>query len=231
MMASVQEMLGVRRNEFLPASLLFLYLFLVIGAYIIGQSVGDALFLSVYPKHLPLAIVATAVVVGVVVSAYIRLSHRLRLEPLMAGTLLFFAGACALFWWLSRGHPRLAYPLIYILVYTVGAMGPTIGWTLANYLLTTREARRVFGFIGAGAILGGTFCGFLTHAATPRYVRPETLLLLAAFLPGTAGWRPARSTPSANWAFTNCGNRPGTSRWATTRCWSKRAGARSVALE
>ena len=187
MMASVQKMLGVRRNEFLPASLLFLYLFLVIGAYIIGQSVGDALFLSVYPKHLPHAIVATAVVVGVVVSAYIRLSHRLRLEPLIAGTLLFFAGACALFWWLSRGHPRLAYPLIYVLVYTVGAMGPTIGWTLANYLLTTREARRVFGFIGAGAILGGTFCGFLTHAATPRYVRPETLLLLmAAFLAACA---------------------------------------------
>ena len=111
---------------------------------------------------------ATAVVVGIVVSVYIRLSHRLRMEPLIAGTLLFFSGAFALFWWLSRAHPRLACPLIYILVYTVGAMGPTIGWTLANYLLTTREARRVFGFIGAGAILGGAFCGFLTHAATPR---------------------------------------------------------------
>jgi AAA family ATP:ADP antiporter len=187
MMASVQKMLGVRREELLPASLLFLYLFLVIGAYIMGQSVGDALFLSVYPKHLPHAIVATAFVVGMVVSAYIRLSHRLRLQPLIAGSLLFFAGAFALFWWLSKGHARLAYPLIYILVYTVGAMGPTIGWTLANYLLTTREARRVFGFIGAGAILGGTFCGFLTHAATPRYVRPETLLLLvAAFLAACA---------------------------------------------
>jgi len=111
MMASVQKMMGVRRDEFLPASLLFLYLFLVIGAYIIGQSVGDALFLSVYPKRLPHAIVATAVVAGIVFSVYIRLSHRLRMEPLIAGTLLFLAGAFALLWWLSQAHRRLAYVL------------------------------------------------------------------------------------------------------------------------
>ena len=49
----VQRMFSMRRDEVGPASLLFFYLFLIVGAYIMGKSVGDALFLAVYPKHLP----------------------------------------------------------------------------------------------------------------------------------------------------------------------------------
>ena len=73
------------------------------------------------------------------------------------------------------------YPLLYTWVYTVGALAPTMGWTLANHSLTTREARRVFGFIGAGAILGAPCAGFLTTALTRRpHLKPETLLLVIA---------------------------------------------------
>jgi len=35
-----------------------------------------------------------------------------RRNELLPDSLLFFAGAAAPFWWLSKGHPRLAYPLI-----------------------------------------------------------------------------------------------------------------------
>ncbi len=179
MIAYLEKALNVRRHELAPASLLFFYLFLVIGSYIIGQSVGDTLFLSVFPNHLPHAIIATALLIGAFVSVYIRLSQRVRLEPLIIGALLFFSLSFGLFWWLTRFNGKLVYPLVYIWVYTAGAMGPTMGWTLANYILTTREARRVFGFIGAGAILGAIFAGFLTAAAT-RHVRSETLLLAVA---------------------------------------------------
>jgi AAA family ATP:ADP antiporter len=175
----LENALNVRRNEFTPASLLFIYLFLIIGCYVMGQAVGVSLFLNAYPKSLPHAMIATAIVVGVFASVYIRLSRRIRMEFLMIGSLLFFASSFALFWWLTRSSGKWVYLLIYIWVYMTGAMGPTMGWTLANFALTTREARRIFGFIGAGAVLGGPCAGFITADALRHgRVRPETLLLV-----------------------------------------------------
>jgi AAA family ATP:ADP antiporter len=111
--------------------------------------------------------------VGIFASAYIRLSHRLRLESLVIGSLLFLALGFIGFWGLTRRTETWVYPLIYTWVYTVGALVPTMGWTLANHSLTTREARRVFGFIGAGAILASC-AGFLTTALTVRRTEPES---------------------------------------------------------
>jgi AAA family ATP:ADP antiporter len=179
MITHVQRMFSMRRDEVGPASLLFFYLFLIIGAYLMGQAVGDSLFLSVYPKHLPYAMIGSAITIGAFVSVYIRLSRRLRLEPLIVTTLLFFALSFASFWWLTHFASRWVYLLVYVWVYAAGAMGPMMGWTLANYALTTREARRVFAFIGAGAILGGTFVSFFTADMVSRgHVRPQTLLLV-----------------------------------------------------
>src|SRR5438874_1845082 len=177
------RVLGVRPGEGRPASLLFFYLFLMIGAYIMGQAVGDALFLSVFPRHLPYAMIGSAMVIGFFVSAYIRLSHRVRLESLITGTLLFFSLSFIVFWWATQYPYRIVYLLVYAWVYAMGAMGPMMGWTLANYTLTTREARRLFGFIGAGAILGATFVGFFTaDVMNHGHLRPKTLLLVMAFL-------------------------------------------------
>ncbi len=181
MIRYLERALNVKREELAPAALLFVYLFFAIGCYIMGQSVGDALFLSEFPNYLPHGIIATAVVVGIFTSVYIRLSHRVRLEQMVIGSLLFFAAGYAIFWWLARSGDAWVYPLLYTWVYTVGALAPTMGWTLANHSLTTREARRVFGFIGAGAILGAPCAGFLTAALTRQAgLKPETLLLLIA---------------------------------------------------
>jgi len=181
MVAYLERLLNVRRKELAPASLLFLYLFLAIGCYYMGQSVGDALFLSAFRNYLPHVYIATALTVGIFTSAYIRLSHRLRLEPLITASLLFFALSFVLFWWLTSLFGKGAYPFIYIWVSMTGALAPAMGWTLANYCLTTREARRVFGFVGAGANLGAPCAGFLTAGLTKSaHVRPETLLLVLA---------------------------------------------------
>ena len=183
MNSHVQRMFSMRRDEVGPATLLFFYLFLVIGAYLMGQAVGDSLFLSVYPKHLPYAMIGSAITIGAFVSAYIRLSRRLRLEPLIIVTLLFFALSFTGFWWLTHFVSRWVYMLVYVWVYALGAMGPMMGWTLANYLLTTREARRVFAFIGAGGILGGAFVSFFTADVLSRgLVRLQTPFLAISFM-------------------------------------------------
>jgi ATP:ADP antiporter, AAA family len=181
MIEYVEKTLNVRRGEFGAASLLFAYLFLIIGCYIMGQATGKAMFLKAYPTGLPVAMMGTSVVVGLFATGYIRLSHRIRVEWMMIGSLLFFATCFAGFWWLTHYPGRLVYGLVYAWVYLTGAMGPTMGWTMANYVLSTREARRVFGFIGAGACLGAPAGGFLTasliHSAN---VHRQTLLLIVA---------------------------------------------------
>jgi AAA family ATP:ADP antiporter len=176
-------MFSMRRDEVSRASLLFFYLFLMIGAYMMGQAAGNALFLKAFPRHLPYAMIASALTIGAFVSAYIRLSSRLRLEPLVIATLLFFALCFTVFWWLTHFKAPWVYLLVYVWVYALGAMGPTMGWTLANYVLTTREARRVFAFIAAGGILGGTFMSFFTADVLGRgHVRPQTLFLAITFI-------------------------------------------------
>jgi AAA family ATP:ADP antiporter len=177
-------MFSMRRDEVGPASLLFFYLFLIIGAFMMGKAVGNGLFLSVFAKRLlPYAMIGSSITSGAFVPAYIRLSHRLRLELLINATLLFFALSFTSFWWLTHFKSRWVYLLVYVTVYAVGAMGPMMGWTLANYVLTTREARRLFAFIGAGGILGGTFVSFFTADLVSRgHVPPQTLLLAVAFI-------------------------------------------------
>ncbi|PYV30953.1 MAG: hypothetical protein DMG22_18610 [Acidobacteria bacterium] len=72
MAIDVEKLLNVRRSELRTASLLFFFLFLAIGSYIIGISVGLAMFLNAYPNGLPHVIMATALVVAGFISIYRR---------------------------------------------------------------------------------------------------------------------------------------------------------------
>jgi len=71
---------------------------------------------------------------------------------LLVGSQFFFATNCVLFWALAHYY----HPTCFIRHSTLGrpvrsARADQV-WTLANYLLTTREAKRIFGMVGGGAI-------------------------------------------------------------------------------
>jgi AAA family ATP:ADP antiporter len=107
----------------------------------------------------------------------VRLARRTSLRNLMIGSQLFFAANCGVFWVLANFyHPAWLYPVFYIWVGMFGVLAPTQVWTLANYLLTTREAKRVFGMVGGGAILGSVFAGFLSKSVAHAF-GTESLLL------------------------------------------------------
>ena len=61
----------------------------------------------------------------------------------------------------SRTRAGGLFIAIYIWVGVFSVLAPTQVWTLANYVLTTREAKRAFGLIGSGAILGWIVGGFV----------------------------------------------------------------------
>ena len=58
-------------------------------------------------------------------------------------------------------------------------LAPSQVWTLANYVMTTREAKRSFGFIGSGAILGWIVGGFATRAGVSRFGTENMLAFVA----------------------------------------------------
>jgi len=158
-------------------------LFLTISAYVIGKVARDALFLTQFPAvQLPYADIASGVLVGFVVVLYLQAGRRFSLGNLLIASPLFFAATSALFWLLTfYSRPARLYPVFYVWVGMIGVLAPTQVWTMANYLLTTREAKRIFGMVGGGAVAGWIFGGYLAKMVT-RFFGTESLLLFMSFL-------------------------------------------------
>jgi ATP:ADP antiporter, AAA family len=159
-------------------------LFLVISCYVIGKVARDALFLARFQAvQLPYADIASGIFVGFVVAGYLRLGRYTSLRILLVASQLFFAANCAAFWMIAHFyHPAWLYPVFYIWVGIFGVLAPTQVWTLANYLLTTREAKRVFGMVGGGAILGWVFAGFVSKSVARAFGTESLLLWMAPLL-------------------------------------------------
>ena len=64
---------------------------------------------------------------------------------------------------------------------------PTQIWTLANYVLTTREAKRVFGMVGGGGVAGWIFSGYFSKAMTRSFGTESLLLGMVVFVLICAG--------------------------------------------
>lgn len=159
-------------------------LFLIISSYVTGRVARDALFLARFQAvQLPYADIASAILVGIVVVGYVRLARRISLGNLLIGSQFFFATNCVFFWLLAHYyHPGWLYPAFYVWVGLFGVLAPTQVWTLANCLLTTREAKRVFGIVGGGAILGAIFAGFFSKTIAKAFGTESLLLGMAALL-------------------------------------------------
>jgi AAA family ATP:ADP antiporter len=196
----IERALNIQPGDLGRGMLLCTCLFLIMGSYVTGRVARDALFLARFQAvQLAYADISSAVLVGIVVVGYVRLGRRISLRTLVVGSEFFFATNCVLFWALARYyHPAWLYPAFYIWVGVFGVLAPTQVWTLANYLLTTREAKRIFGLVGSGAILGATFAGFFSKTVAMSFGTESLLLgmallmLICAVLMGTV-WQSWKS--------------------------------------
>lgn len=184
MLRRLERVLDLRPGELARGLLLFAYLFFVIGSFTVGKAVRDALFIDEFGAMLlPYADMAIAAIVGVWVSIYLRISRRVDVRTLLMGSLGFFAVNCVVFWYLTRvSDAAWLTPVIYVWVGMFGVVAPAQVWTLANYVVTTREAKRLFGFVGSGATAGWIIGGFVTRFTATRFGAESTLLGMAAAL-------------------------------------------------
>lgn len=187
-----QRVLGLTPRELGRAFPLGAYLFLTMAGSVASKAARDAMFLDRFPAtSLPYVDIAVAVLVGLIAGAYIRLGARTNLRNVQIASLLTFAATALVFWWSAReatgpgGSPDstgVVFVLIYVWVGALSVLVPTQVWTLASFVMTTREAKRAFGLVGSGAILGWIFGGLATRELVDRYGTESTLLWVAVTL-------------------------------------------------
>ncbi len=164
----IAALFRINRSEGPTALLMFMYFFLVLAMYMIGKAARDAMFIGAFGAlKLPYALVAQAVALSLLVAVYIKCSRRMNHYKLSMISLLSFAGSSLALWIANcQGNPQLVF-VFYVWVGVVGAIAPMQVWTMANLIYNAREAKRLFGFVGSGGILGSIFGGFVTRKFAP----------------------------------------------------------------
>lgn len=173
-------MVPVRKGEGMKAFLMFLYFFLTIASYYIIKPVRDSLFLTRFgAENLPYVWLATIFVLSGIVSVYVRFAGKLKKNVLLSSTVLFFICNLAVFWWLAGTGWHWLAAVFYVWVSIFSIMVVTQFWLFTNDIFNPREAKRLFGFVGSGGILGGFTGGLITSRAV-MLVGTRNLLLVAA---------------------------------------------------
>src|ERR1043165_1092230 len=180
----LERALTLRPGDLGPGLLLCSCLFLIMSSYVVGKVAGDALFLARFQaRQLAYVDIVSAFVVAMVIAGYVYLARRFSLLALLVASMLFFASNCGVFWVLAHSyHPGWLYPVFYVWVKIFGVLAPAQIWTLANYVLTTRDAKRVFGLVGGGAISGWIFAGYFCKTIVKVFNTESLLLGMASFL-------------------------------------------------
>jgi AAA family ATP:ADP antiporter len=181
----IGRLFDIREGEGLKASLMFAYIFFIIASLLVVKPVRNSLFLTRFGvAQLPYAFILVAIIAAAVTKVYSKYAHRVRLNVLMIYTILVSVGSLILFWLflhLDYQGGWFIYAL-YVWVAIFGGICTSQFWLLANYVFDAREAKRLFGFVGAGAISGGILGGYLTKFLAPALGTENLIFLSIAFL-------------------------------------------------
>ncbi|MGB7393410.1 MAG: Npt1/Npt2 family nucleotide transporter [Pricia sp.] len=180
----VQKTFDVRQGEFRVALYMLSYIFLVIAVLMIIKPTINALFLSdLGVEQLPFAFLAVAATAIGSSFFYSRALARFPLNRIIKTTIFVSAVILIGFGMLLKLNALSGWLLyfFYVWVAIYAVLSASQFWVLANLVYSVREAKRLFGFIGSGAIMGGIFGGYLTSLLVPL-IGNDNLIFLAALL-------------------------------------------------
>lgn len=181
---ALESMLGVSSEELRMAAGMFAYQLLVVSTFIVGRTVRDTLYLKrIGAEELPIMYVVSAAAVALVGLFYSRVADRFRRDR-SARAMLLAAGVLMASIWCAihfASGTWIWYPILYVLVEVVGSVTIIQFWTLANDIFTSQQAKRMFGFIGAGGVIANIACG-LSVGGLSLIMGPANLLLVDAGL-------------------------------------------------
>lgn len=181
----VRSAVDVREGERPVVALMFGYGFLALTSYYVIKPVRNSIFVDrVGADQLPFVYILTAVFVIALMVVYSRYVERVGRLELLLWSLGALSAVLVGFWWLLRGGSTFWTSGAF---YIFGKLYPLIlvsqFWLVANLLFSTSQARRLFGPIGVGLILGGV-AGSVVSGAMAEVVGSEALLLIAVGILG-----------------------------------------------
>jgi len=180
----LRDVFDIREGEYRRAILMQLNIFLIISTLLIVKPAVNGLFLAkLGAESLPNAFVLVAIFAGLVSLFYSRILSRIPLNTIIVRTMILSVATLILFGVLLRLNFMEGWVLysFYIWVAIFAVLTASQFWILANIVFNPREAKRLFGFIGAGAIAGGIFGGYLTSLIA-ELISSENLPFVAASL-------------------------------------------------
>ena len=189
---ALSPLVEVRREESLTAVMMFAYSFLAMTAYNILKPITRSKFITdLGPDNLPYVLLAAGILIGVLMTAYSWLMARLPERGALPITQVAMAASMFGFWFLFQTGASWVSVAFYLLGLLLGVLLISQFWTLANLVYDPRQAKRLFGFIGGGASLGGIVGSAVLKSYTNQIGTTNmllisgTLMLVCAFLMAT----------------------------------------------
>ena len=175
----------IRDGEIRISFFMQLYVFLLITVLLMVKPTVNALFLSkLGASQLPYAFVLTALIAVLTSYFYNKAIKKYLLRNIATGTLVFF-GVCFILLSVLMHFKTLPNWVLYGYYLSVALFAVLVTsqfWIIANMVYNAREAKRLFGFIGAGAIAGGIFGGYLTSIIAPAFGNKIVILVAAVLI-------------------------------------------------
>ena len=194
----LRRLVEVRQEESGAVLLMFSYSFLAMTAYNMVQPITRSKFISAHgAENLPYVVLASIVLIALLMQFYSKLGRLMPGRWIIPVTQAVMVGLLVLFWTLyadpatqsdARPVETSAFQgWVATALYWFGQIYAilliTQFWTLANLIFDPRQAKRLFGFIGAGSSLGGLVGGSLP-AFFVQTLGSRHLLLVSAVVLG-----------------------------------------------
>lgn len=179
----LSPIVDVRKEESATAFLMFAYSFLAMTAYNAIKPLTRSKFISdLGADNLPYVLLAAGFLIGILMAGYAWLMARL---PRRWGLPITQAGMAALllvFWFLFHTNATWVTVAFYLAGLILGVLLISQFWTLANIVYDPRQAKRLFGFIGGGAPLGGiagsALASYAKQIGSVNLILPSAALML-----------------------------------------------------
>jgi len=179
----LSPLVDLRKEEGPTAFLMFAYSFLAMASYNTIKPFTRAAFITdLGAENLPYVLLASGFIIGILMTGYAWSLARLPQRWALALVQVLMTGVLLAFWSLFQTGATWVSVAFYVMANMLGVLLISQFWTVANLVYDPRQAKRLFGFIGAGAPLGGIAGAALASTATrigsTNLILPSAALML-----------------------------------------------------
>lgn len=186
---AVQESSPSSAHDRRRVVVLFAFFLLVIAAFWIQKPIRTSrLLAAVGPEALPWVKLGTAALILPVAMIYSGLAARYRRQSLVYPCTAFFSLCSIGFWWaFQREGGDWTHYLYFFYVDIFNSVMVALFWSVANDVSSPDSARRDYGVVGAGGIVGGAIGSAVTGWSAEHLGVANLLLVCVALLAAIAG--------------------------------------------